>query len=258
MADENIQTGEGAADQIQTGDAAGAAGQQTTGEKVDAAGQAGEPEPKTVPLASLEDERRKRQEAEQATAYYQQMLQVAQANAVQQPAQQPTNPLDEITDDDVVDGRTVKQLIQKGGQAIMQGVQQQIFAANHPDYAEIVGSVNTAGQFQPAAPLQSVLKRNPNLQLALQGNPQAYVLAYELAKAEKERLELEAKSVTNQAEAAAQQANIATTPMSPAAAGGGGALGQAARFASDPATWTDEEKTRFEQLDREVMGGRHG
>ena len=258
---EDDKTGEGAADL--TGETAGAAGQQQTGEEQAAAGQTQE---NMVPVAALEDERAKRQQVEQQLAsqqqYYNHAIQLTQANQPQgaQPPQQ--KGFAGLSEDEIAEAQVNPQkfveVLNKFGQTVIQGVQQQNFTSQHQDFAEIVGSVNPhTGMFEPAEPLQKVLQENPSLSFALQNNPYGGQIAYSLAMKEKALMEQAEKIRASQEHAAQQQANTVTTPMSTAAAGAGGAIQQAAQFAGDPRNWTDEQRAEFDRVDREVMAGKH-
>lgn len=257
MADEN-KTGDAAAGQVATGAIAEAAAQQKTGVEDSAAAE--QKDAKMVPLASLEDERTKRQEAESRLQYMQQAAQIAQANPPQNQPQRAG--IAGITEEEVAEAQydpgKFLELMNRLGTSLSQGVQQQTFVGQHSDFAEIVGSVDSTGQFKPAEPLQRVLREDPTLQFALQGNPRAHQILYRLGLAEKKLMDQEAAAQSAQEFAAQQQADTQTNPMSPAAAGGGGAIEQAATYASDPTTWTEEQRAEFERRHREVMSGKLG
>lgn len=99
---------------------------------------------------------------------------------------------------DVVDHVLQQQMVQN---------QQQAFIAAHSDYEQVVGRADpVTGQFVMADPLKKVLTENPALQTALQGNPHAGVIAYELAKHE---VAAAIKNTTKEAKAAIEAAGQA-------------------------------------------------
>jgi hypothetical protein len=241
------ETGEttGATDQT-TGEATGAAGQQNVEENLT--------EREKGLLAAKQAETKKRQEVEEQAAareqYLQQALQVAQANPPQQP-QQPTDEFSEVADDEMVLGKEAKTMVtkavQKGMQAIMQGVQFQVFVGQHSDFADIVGSTDpVTNQLIPAAPLKAALKKDPLLGQALRNNPQAHVIAYALASKEKELIEARKGTPEGQKEInddAASRINIANQNLSASAAAGGGQMDKVGAIAN----MTDEQLREHRQ-----------
>ena len=131
------------------------------------------------------------------------------------------------------------------------------FEANHPDYGEVVGSLNpTTGQFQYSEHLTQALTKNPAMGQLLQSqtNPlQAMQLAYQLANSEKPAA---AKTpATPTAKDLAQ--NALNTATAQTAAMPGSAVGGSGEINSDAAVEkmsTDE----FAALDAKVMSGQLG
>jgi len=243
-------------EELETGeDVTGAAGQ-NTGEETPAAG-----EEKMVPLAAVEDERKKRQDAEaelERERQYTRMAQIQHANQPQQPQQpQPQNIFEGIEDEEVVLGSDVKKILTKAVSGILQGVQHQNFSNQHTDYAQIVGTVDGQGRFIPAEPMQHLLNRKPELCQHFATTQNAHVFAYEMAKAEKEMMENEARVAAEKEKATQQKVNQATNPISTAAVGSGGAIDQAVVYAGDPSNWTPDQRAEFEKVNRDVKAGKY-
>lgn len=124
-----------------------------------------------------------------------------------------------------------------------------------PDYQGMVGQWNQfAGQYQTPdgapSPLQRALNRSPYLRQALQNNPNAAVAAYQAAK---DQIQLE--QYQNQFSQAQDQDRRAqnraqTQPLPGVAAGGGGALNQAAQIGQ-----MSIESPEWSDYDRRVRAG---
>ncbi|KKN77691.1 hypothetical protein LCGC14_0358170 [marine sediment metagenome] len=189
---------------------------------------------KKVSVEAVIAETKKRQEAEAQLAAEQQARQQAEYNAqffqqqaaAQQPAQ--TAP----ADDEYVNFGAVRQMQQEQAQALQNQnlqMQAQAFMSQHPDFAEVVGS-GSGGMFKPSEHLTKALQSNPALaglqQTVAQGNPQAQMVAYNLAQGQKQFTEQQAKLTVFEQAAAASREQIAaqTGVTSPLSVGGGGGV----------------------------------
>ena len=188
---------------------------------------------KTVSVEAVIAETKKRQEAEAQLAAEQQakqqteyQMQLLQQQQVQQPAQ--TAPADE----DFPTYGAIRQMQQEQSQALQNQnlqMQAQAFMSQHPDFAEVVGS-GSGGMFKPSEHLTKALQSNPALQgitqTIAQGNPQALMVAYNLAQGQKQFAEQQAKlTVFEQAAAAANEKLAAQMGVtSPLSVGGGGGV----------------------------------
>lgn len=118
-----------------------------------------------VPLAALQKERRKRQEAEQRARLFEE-IQTRQMSA--QPKQEPE-------DDDSYETTTrgeLKSTVSKTKQETIQGVMEAIWVKDNPDK---VNDVNEK--------LEALLKQRPNLKLAIEAAPNRYEEAWTLINA---------------------------------------------------------------------------
>jgi len=106
--------------------------------------------------------------------------------------------------------------------------QREAFIAAHPDFGEVVGSINASGNFVPAAPMRRVFEKYPQAARAILNGPNAPQAIYELVTMDMKTLnpieaEKQAASVAKDAiNAANRQASISE------AATGGGTLDKAA------------------------------
>lgn len=246
--------------------AADPTGEPQTPIETPAAGETQEPvqETKNVPLASLEDERRKRQAAEQQLQQYQQYL--IQQQAMQQatqsaPSRPPVDVLEQIgiSPDDIYTPEGVRRFATGVNQLVAKQVEEatrqfkaqmetQTFQQQATDYADLVGQPGPFG-FQPAPALQRALQDNPDLEreIASMSDPiQQRRTAYRFAKMAKRIIDLESAQADPRDVATAVRAK--TAPMSPAATGSGGAF----TLARDVGRMSDEE---FDKLDRQAAGG---
>jgi len=233
---------------------------QPTDAAPDAGGQ--EHTPTNVPLAALEDERRKRQEAENQLLQYQQALlnQQAMRQAIQGPAAQPEEDVlaqigisaDDIYSDDGIRklGVGIKRLVADQVQQAARAIRAEVQQTTYTDYSDLVGTQGPMG-FQPAPPLVRAMKDDPQLQadlLAMTDPAQQQRAAYRAAKMAKQIMDLEAKANGPSRQDIETTVNARTAPMSPAAAGAGGAFSMA-RTAGE---MSDEE---FDKMDREAAAG---
>ncbi len=176
---------------------------------------------KKVSVEAVIAETKKRQKAEtqlaaaqqaQPQAEYQaQLLQQQYAAAVEPPPAAPA-------DDEWVNFGAIRQMQQEQTQALQAQnlqMQAQAFMNQHPDFAEVVG-VGSGGMFKPSEHLTKALQSNPALaglqQTLAQGNPQAQMVAYDMAKSQKQFAEQQAKlTVFEQAAAASSEKTAAQT-----------------------------------------------
>ena len=215
-----------------------------TGENLDAAGQdmgeqiaqaATEPEAgeveaqaaaetQTVPLAALEDERRKRQEAEAHAANL-----TAQFQMINQPRQQPQQPqgvLDGREDDDLLTIKEAKQLVSQVNETISRRTSANdamTFINNKADFSDMVGVVTPQGII-PSDNLQDAMRTDPSLAADFYGGRLTYQALYRAAKGHSAEKKL-AEAESRRAQATAQKNAVQQLgPQPAAAAGGGGAI----------------------------------
>jgi hypothetical protein len=154
------------------------------------------------------DETTKRQAAEEQLAATQQQMQILAANQTPgQAPQKPTNLVSQIIEklgyQDVEEQANVMNAVLQASQASAASNQ---FLSQHPDFAEVVGQNNAAGQFVYAPPLQRLLNSNPQLAQALLNSPQAGILAYALASKDPEYVASKAESAKTDEQKQAEEA----------------------------------------------------
>jgi hypothetical protein len=224
------------------------------------AGEPGTEADKSVPLTALEDERRKRQAAEQQLAQYQQAL--MQQQAIRQAVQPQSTEQDilremGVSPDDIYSEDGVRRLAQGLATYTQKQIEQEtrrIRAEMQPqqftDYTKLVGTQGPMG-FQPAPALLRAMQDDPQLQndlVSMTDPARQQRAAYRAARAAQKIMDLEANAApgTSPHDIAATVA-ATTAPMSPAAVGAGGAFTRARELAN----MSDEE---FERMDREAAG----
>lgn len=176
-----------------------------------------------VPLAALEAERRKRQEAEERLLLYQAQLRQTMSAAAQPntpaPQTQAEDFLPGLDDDEPVTkaeiSKALRALNQRYHQMFTSGYMELKFLADHPDYEEVLG-----------VHLQNVLKDRPDLLAALRANPNP-VLAYEIGKTDPA---YQAKKKNQQASAAVEKVLKNQRKPGSASQVGGGGIDPADRF----------------------------
>ena len=219
-----------------------------------------------VPLASKQDEVRKRQEAQDQLEQFRQIAMQQQAtiaalqNQQPQQAQQPQDVLERIgiTPDDIYTPEGVRKFatginqlvaeqVQTETRRFRQELENQQFSNQYKDYNELVGTQGPMG-FQPSDAFKRAMAEDPGLQqdlVSIQDPMAQRRMAYRAAKQAKRVMDLEAGQA-NPRDIAATVASR-TAPMSPAAVGGGGSF----TVARTVGNMSDEE---FARLDREAAG----
>lgn len=122
-----------------------------------------------IPLAALEDERRKRQSLEEQKRLLEDHMRLLQANQAQAPAQQ-SSESDESDYDVLTVGQGRKELSAFKNELTAE-IQELRMMQKHSDYAEVVRDY-----------LPEVINKNPTLKQTLLNDPNRYELAYYLAK----------------------------------------------------------------------------
>lgn len=177
-------------------------------------------------IAMANAEKEKRQTAEQQVATLTQQMQLIQNNPAQQPqvpAQQDTlfiqcakqlgYEIDYLTGEQ--HGHVLQLMIQvQSNVAATQG-----FLQNHPDFTQVVGTINQQGQIVPSAELMKIITEKPHLR-SIAASPQS---AYGLVMQERKIAELEKTATANQEHLARQGVDNETGPLGGSAASGGGA-----------------------------------
>lgn len=187
---------------------------------------------KKVSVEAVIAETKKRQEVEAQLATEQQARQQAEYQLSQQ-LQQPSVAKEEVpADGEYPTYGAIRQMQQEQTQVLQaqnSQMQAQTFMNQHPDFAEVVG-MGAGGTFKPSEHLTNALQSNPALaglhQSVAQGNPQALMVAYNLAQRQKQFAEQQAKLTVFEQAAAASKEQIAaqTGVTSPLSVGGGGGV----------------------------------
>ena len=215
----------------ETGDIAEAAAQQEESGVTESLA-AGE---KTVPLAALEAERKKRQEVEESSRLEVENLrsqfQILQNAQVQQQSPQVQSIFEQmgLEKDDMV---TVEH-VEKAWAAMEQrsiaknAAQQYVTAAKTfidrtPDYAEKVGSMNAYNQFVPSPIFQAAMAADPELRKDYFAGNLMPAQAHRAVKGFEAGNELAKLKATAKEQETIHSVNLKTRPGSPAAVGGGG------------------------------------
>lgn len=128
-------------------------------------------QPQGVPLAALEDERRKRQQAEKEAELYRNHFAMMQSQQGQQ--QQPSGHAQEpeFSDDDIPTYGQIKQMYSQIERKHNDKLAELETMQRHADYAEVVTTY-----------LPQAIQENPLLRQELEASPNRYELAYYLAK----------------------------------------------------------------------------
>jgi len=211
----------------ETGDIAEAAAQQEESGVTESLA-AGE---KTVPLAALEAERKKRQDAEESSRQevegLRSQFQILQNAQVQQMPQQAQDYFAQagLEDDDIP---TVAQLRGFYGSIQRQtAVQQHVataqsFIERNADYAEKVGGFNAYNQFVPSPIFQAAMAADPELRKDYFAGNLMPAQAHRAVKGFEAGNELAKLKATAKEQETIHSVNLKTRPGSPAAVGGGG------------------------------------
>ena len=207
-------------------------------------------EEQMIPKQRLDSVLEKQRAAEEKAALLEQYIQLVQANQSQQPPAQPAAPvqssyeraLNELglqseeylsTSQQVKVLNKAREYDEVANQARQQQmnafVSQQTFITQHPDYYDVVGTVNPiTRQFVMAEPLNNVIKKNPQLAIAIQSSPYAMQLAYQLASQDPDYITSKAtKGLTPEQKASAAAAaaiKAAGSPLSIGVVPGGGTI----------------------------------
>lgn len=161
--------------------------------------------PEMVPLSALQAERRERQQMQEQMKMLQDHVSLMQAN--QQPAQQPQNEYEGMSDDDVLTVGEAKRFMQQYKQETSTAVEELRVLQKYNDYNEVIREY-----------LPQVIKDNPALKATLQNDPNRYELAYYLAKnSDQYRNRDQGQKANEQAERLLKNAK---TPVSLSAVGG--------------------------------------
>lgn len=122
-------------------------------------------EARNVPLAALEDERRKRQMAEQESEMFRSHFQMMKSQQTQQQAEP------EISDDDIPTFGQIKKMAASIEQRQSERVQELQMMQKHRDYTEVLNKY-----------LVEAIKENPMLRDEIERSPNKHELAYWAAK----------------------------------------------------------------------------
>ncbi len=210
------------------------------GENAGAANQQGEEnaqnQDKTVPYDRFKEVNDQKKEAEEGRLFAERQLELIQANMqgqqqVQQPSQAAQTTLDQamlncgVTADDMFGEAQVRVFNEKSrldglNAQAMQSVNANMqFVNSHPDFTQVVGSVNLAtGQLMSVTPeVTALLQKQPSLASA------SFQEGYNAVLQQRRLKELEGKDIANQEHLNRQGVDTASLPLGGSAAGGGGA-----------------------------------
>jgi hypothetical protein len=123
-----------------------------------------------VPVSALQAERRERQRLQEEMQLLKNHVELMQMNNQQQQHKEP-DPMDQMSDDDVLTVGEAKKYLQSMNQQYQMGIEELKMTQRHPDYQDVVT------QYLP-----EVLKEKPYLRNTLQNDPNRYQIAYDLAK----------------------------------------------------------------------------
>jgi len=133
------------------------------------AGRAEEHASEQVPVSALQAERKERQRLQEEMSMLRNHVELMQMN--QHKAQQEPDPMDQMSDDDVLTVGEAKKYLQSMNQQYQMGIEELKMTQKHSDYQDVVT------QYLP-----EVLKEKPYLRNTLQNDPNRYQIAYDLAK----------------------------------------------------------------------------
>lgn len=129
-----------------------------------------EKQDQTVPLSALQSERAQRQQLQDELKIIKDHLSLVQANQAQQAPKKEQDEFGDLSDDDVVTVKELKQALARKEKQVNITLQEVKMTQKHPDYQEIVTKY-----------LPEVIKNNPAIAESLR-KTQDYDLAYYLAK----------------------------------------------------------------------------
>lgn len=160
---------------------------------------------------------------------------IAKANPIA--AQQQVNQFDIFKevgldkDDDIPDVGQTKKIMAHYGSVFDRRLADIAFLQAHPDYAQIVGTVDEIASGKYAEPLAAAIKKNPALQSMIANSRDPRIAAYEVAKLQKESVTKPV--VTKEAQDAIDEAvKIANKVLSPSNTKGGESLSEEGRYAT--------------------------
>lgn len=133
-------------------------------------------------------------------------------------------------DDDIPDVGQSKKIFAYYGTVFDRRLADIAFLQAHPDYAQIVGTVDEIASGKYAEPLAAAIKKNPALQSMIANSRDPRIAAYEVAKLQKESVTKPV--VTKEAQDAIDEAvQIANKVKSPSNTKGGESLSEEGRYA---------------------------
>ncbi len=133
-------------------------------------------------------------------------------------------------DDDVPDVGQTKKIMAHYGKVFDMRIATLAFHQAHPDYAQLVGTVDEIASGKYAEPLAAAIKKNPALQSMIASSENPRIAAYEVAKLQKESVK--SPVVTKEAQNAIDEAvKNANKIKSPSNTKGGEALSEEGRIA---------------------------
>lgn len=133
-------------------------------------------------------------------------------------------------DDDVPDVGQTKKIMAHYGNVFDRRIADLAFHQAHPDYTQLVGTVDEIMSGKYAEPLAAAIKKNPALKNIIANSQDSRLAAYEVAKLQKESVKSPVE--TKEAKDAIDEAvNIANKIKSPSNTKGGEALSEEGRIA---------------------------
>jgi hypothetical protein len=212
-----------------------------------------------IPRSRLNEEIAKKEAAEREAELLRQQMSVVLANQPQstsaQPQRQKTTYEQAIEDcridpDYMTESDRIRVMARKDELDLQRNIQianqfaNQRFIDSHSDFTTVAGHLNPTGEFVPSAELQKILIKKPYLRASCTAQG-----AYEIVMEERRLAEL---TRTAQQHKVQQEVDMKTSPMSPAAAGGGAVSRTEGQITENS---TAEDVLRIEQ---EVKSGKFG
>jgi len=171
-----------------------------------------EPE-KTVPHERFNQVNEELKDTKARNEFLEQQVQLYQANNPNQQQQQqpkkPKTPLDDISDDDIIEGAQLKRILNTAQSNIEKRLSQLSLQIKYPDLQETL-----------MKKLPEMIHKNPALAQALRTPHAAEVALYELSKVQRGKQQKDSQQAAAEAQKAAEKAN-SRPPAAGAKSGGG-------------------------------------
>jgi len=206
-----------------------------------AAGQGEQEETASIPVSVVQKMRQELKEAkDRANHAEQQAKETGQYQQSQQPTQSAggdDDPLANMEDDDLLDAKTARKIVQKQTQQNKQALSEMQTRMKFPDYEDVINNH-----------LPNLIEQKPYLRDAIMSSQNPYVLAYELGKGAKGDQAKQGQQ-SQQGTLEQQLDKYAQTPGSPSSTGSQGGPTSGADYYSN---------LTMEKLDEEIAKAKRG